>query len=136
MVDAFAASLCARMSAVCPTASVDFDGQNVCLHRRGSTDAFVHIVVDFTCLEEDDTGTVAVHARPDGVFSSHWEERENGRTLVAADGEKFEGGDCDAGNEFEDGLGNTCWMFTFPRDGDKIASLAASLASFGAMHVV
>jgi hypothetical protein len=128
--DAFAASLGARMSVAFPLAEVEFDGENLVLYHRAPDGRFVHALVDFTCL---DTGTVAVHARPDHVFSPHWEDVGDDRRVLVVDGTRFDG-DGSGGDEFEDGLGNTVWCFDFSEDKDRIAALAVRLASLSAAY--
>lgn len=139
MVDAFAGSLGEKMSALFPEAEVQFDGQNLTL-SCASDEKFVLLVVDFSCLDEDDKGTVAVHARPDHVFRPNWEEADDGngtitRTLFTSDF-RFEGGDGSDGHEFPDGLGNTTWMFDISADEEPIASLAVALATLSAAAFV
>jgi hypothetical protein len=137
MVDAFAASLGAKMSAAFPKAVVRYDGENLSLSFGVSDDNFAHVLVDFTCLDEDDKGTVAVHARPDYVFEPHWQEVDINntitRTLITADGTRFEGGDGSDGHEYPDGLGDTVWMLDISRDEELIASLAVGLAALCAV---
>jgi hypothetical protein len=134
MVDAFAISLGARMSAAFPLAEVEFDGQCLSLYHHVSYERFVHAVVDFSCLDEDNEGCVAVHARPDHLFRPHWEENEACRTLVTVEGVRFEGGDGQDGHEYPDEFGNTMWSFNFPGDEDSIATLAVALATLSTAH--
>ena len=134
MVDAFAASLGAKMSAAFPKAEVGYDGQNVTLYHE-TDNKFVHVVVDFTCLDEANKGAVAVHARPDHVFRPHWDEEIDHDTITRTlftSNFRFEGGDGSDGHEFPDGLGNTAWMFDISTDEDTIASLAVTLAKLSA----
>ena len=146
MVDAFISSLGSKMSAAFPTAEIFADGGNLSLeYTAGPGAKFVHIVVDFTCLDEKDTGFVAVHARPDCVFEPHWEEEaveeSDGvdsismayRTLVTP-ATRFDGGDGGDGHEFDDGFGNTMWSFQYPCDEERIAALAVALAGIGGKH--
>ena len=85
------------------------------------------LLVDLTCMEEEDCGRVAVHARPNHLFEPHWVMENGSRTLVLGDGQRFAGGDGADGEEFADGHGNTMWVFDFPEDEGQIASLITGL---------
>jgi hypothetical protein len=87
-IHSFISSLEVSLSAVFPAAYVSFDGQNLSIHfqRSESNGDFVLLLVDLTCMDEADTGSVAVHARPDHIFEPHWvvegkdEENDEGRS--------------------------------------------------------
>ena len=131
MSRALAASIAGKMSAVFQSAVVRDDGlDGVTLHHPSG----VHVVVDFICLDNENKGSVAVHARPDHVFRPHWEEGET--RVLTINGERFDDGDGTDGHEFEDGLGNTVWMFTLPGEEERIAILAVGLAKLAAARFV
>jgi hypothetical protein len=124
----FIATLQHRLSTLFPDAEVAFDGENLTVHfqQADSDRDFVLLVVDLTCMEQDDNGCIAVHARPDHMFADTITvEEDDSRTLVLADSEPFVKGDWI--NEHEDGHGNTMWAFDFPDDSTRIADLACGL---------
>ena len=142
-IHSFISSLEVSLSSVFPAADVSFDGQNLSIHfrRSESNGDFVLLLVDLTCMEEEDAGSVAVHARPDHIFEPHWvvEEEEaagnhsssSSRTLILP-GQRFVDGFFDDADEYEDGHGNSMWMFTFPQDEGRISDLIAALAGISA----
>jgi hypothetical protein len=121
MFEDFAASLTLQMSAAFTPGQVEFGGDCITIyHAREAPGEFVHVVVDFTCY--DDIGTVVVHARPDHVFEPHWMDGVDGQVMLAGShGEP-------TGEDFDDGYGNTLWMFEHPKDEARIAALANALA--------
>jgi hypothetical protein len=129
-VYAFIASLEVSISAIFSAAEISFDGHNLTItyKRSDASGDFVHLLVDLTCMEEEDSGSVAVHARPDHIFAPRWITQDSTRTLTLDDETQFAGGDFDDGDEFEDGYGNTMWMFQFPDDKDAISKLVCGLA--------
>lgn len=131
LLPAFVAGLRARMSRAFPAAGVSWDAEdgNLSLtYPRGDDDRraagvnFVHLLVDFSCVDDDD-GLVVIHARPERVFLG----------AVASDAALL-GATCDfsGADDFDDGLGNLMWTFSFPADGGRIASMAEQLAAVGA----
>ncbi len=123
----FISSLEITLTTLFPSAEISFDGHNLSIHHKRSSRDFVLLLVDLTCMEENDHGRVAVHARPDHLFEKHWVVENGSRTLVLGDGQRFEGGDWVDGVEFADGHGNSMWMFDFPEDEGKISSLITGL---------
>ena len=127
-IHAFISALENTITALFPAAEISFDGQNLSIHHKRSSENFVLLLVDLTCMEEAEHGRVAVHARPDHLFEPHWVVENGSRTLVLGDGQRFAGGDWADGEEFADGHGNSMWMFDFPEDEGQIASLITGLA--------
>ena len=128
-IHSFISSLETNLFSIFPAATLSFDGQNLCFYYERVGGDFVHLVVDLTCMEEEERGRVAVHARPDYIFEDHWVlEDDDTRTLSLDTGQKFVGGDFLHSDEFEDGHGNTMWMFRFPEDGKRISDLVFGLA--------
>ena len=135
-IDNLISSLEVSISAVFPAADVSFDGQNLTItfRRSDASGDFVHLLVDLTCMEEEDGGSVAVHARPDHIFAPSMIIEGSGRTLTLEDQTRFAEGYFDDGDEFEDGHGNTVWMFNFPDDADAIAKLVRGLLKISSDH--
>ncbi len=132
----FISSLEVGLTEVFPAAEISFDGQNLSVffkHSEPDGD-FVHLLVDLTCMEEADAGTVAVHARPDHVFKPHWVVENGDRTLILKNGQRFAEGDFGHADEYPDGHGNTMWLFTFPHDEGRISDLIAGLAGISAVY--
>jgi hypothetical protein len=126
-------SLQQRLSLIFLDAEVEFDGENLSIYFKQSDASgdFVLILVDLTCMEEDDSGRVAVHARPDHIFSPMISiEADDSRTLVLGDQQWFVDGDWM--DEHDDGHGNTMWAFEFPADESRIAELASGLVRIAA----
>ena len=140
-IHSFISSLEVSLSAVFPAADVSFDGQNLSVYfrRSESNGDFVLLLVDLTCMEEEDAGSVAVHARPDHIFEQHWvvegrdEENEGRRTLILP-GRRFVDGFFNDADEYEDGHGNSMWLFTFPQDEGQISDLIAALAGISVRY--
>ncbi len=131
-IHAFISALEVTITALFPAAEIGFDGNNLSIHFKRSSDDFVLLLVDLTCMEETDWGCVAVHARPDHLFEPHWVMENGSRTLVLSDGQRFAEGDWVDGQEFADGYGNSMWMFDFPEDEKKISSLVTGLVGIAA----
>jgi hypothetical protein len=129
-------SLEVSISAIFSAAEVNFDGQNLTItyRRSDASGDFVHLLVDLTCMEEEDGGSVAVHARPDHIFSPFMITEGSCRTLTLEDQTRFAEGYFDDEGEFEDGHGNTAWMFKFPDDAAAIAKLVCGLVKIAADH--
>jgi hypothetical protein len=127
----FVALLLPRLKATFTDAVVDFDGENLSVYYKLSDASgdFVQILVDMTCMAEQDAGTVAVHARPDHIFVSHLDQ---GTTLMLEGQEPFVMASQVDGSEFPDGHANNMWMFEFPENGDRIADLASRLVQIAA----
>lgn len=134
-IHAFISSLEVSLSTVFPAADISFDGQNLTVFfKRSDLDGdFVHFLVDLTCMEEEDAGSVAVHARPDHIFRPHWIVEDGERTLVLSNGQRFTGGDFEHSGEYPDGYGNTGWYFSFPQDEELISTLFVGLAEISAV---
>ena len=133
-IHSFIASLESKVSSVFPAAEVSFDGNNLSIYfkRSDTSGDFVMLLVDLTCMEEEDSGCVAVHARPDHIFKQHLIIENEGRTLILGNERRFTGGDWTDGDEFDDGHGNSMWMFMFPRDKEIISDLIAGLSEISA----
>jgi hypothetical protein len=57
------------------------------------------------------------------------------RTLTLEDQTVFAGGEFDdLGEEFEDGHGNTMWMFQFPEERNTMSKLVCGLAKISSDH--
>jgi len=135
-IHTFIASLEANLSTIFPAAEVSFDGQNLSItfFRSDTNGDFVHLLVDLTCMEEAESGSIAVHARPDHIFASRFITDGSSRTLTLDDSTVFTGGDFDDGSEFEDGCCNTMWMFQFPEERNTISKLVFGLAQIACEH--
>ena len=135
-IHTFIASLEANLSTIFPAAEVIFDGQNLSItfFRFDENDDFVHLLVDLTCMEEAESGSIAVHARPDHIFAPRFITDGSSRTLTLDDSTVFAGGDFDDGSEFEDGFGNTMWMFQFPEERNTMSELVCGLAKISYDH--
>lgn len=133
MLTAFVAALRARTSSPFPLNDLDFDGHNISMFYRHSETSgdFVHLIVDFTCVED---GHVAVHARPDHIFERFITGDDDALTLTLNDGQTFNGGDTIPGWEFDDGHGNNMWTFDFPEESDRISNLFIGLTRIAAEH--
>lgn len=127
----FVASLLPRLKAIFADAEVDFDGENLTVYYKhsGASGDFVQILVDMSCMTEQDAGAVAVHARPDHIFVSHLDQ---GITLTLENHEPFVMDSQVDGSEFPDGHANNMWMFEFPENSDRIANLASGLVRIAA----
>lgn len=111
------------MSESFPAADVSCDDEGVTLYRSAGTDHdFVHIIVDFTCFDENND-TVAIHARPEYKFIG----------ALASDAMLVAGCDTDGADEFDDGHGNFTWMLTYPNDAERIRSIAVQLAGIASV---
>ena len=135
-IHAFISSLEANISGIFPAAEVSFDGHNLTITYKRSDASwdFVHLLLDLTCMEEEERGSVAVHARPDHIFARRCITEGSSRTLTLEDQTQFAGGDFDDGDEFEDGHGNTMWMFQFPEESNTISKLVRGLAEISSNH--
>ena len=135
-IHSFISTLEVSLASLFPASEISFDGANLTIYykRSDASGDFVLLVVDLTCMEEADRGSVAVHARPDHIFEPHWVVEDDERTLVLRDGQRFEGGDWVDGEEFADGHGNGMWILEFPEDEGRIAALVAGLAGIAARH--
>ncbi len=131
-IHTFISALEVTITALFPASDISFDGNNLSIHFKRSSDDFVLLLVDLTCMEETDRGCFAVHARPDHLFEPHWVMENGSRTLVLGDGQRFAGGDWVDGEEFADGYGNSMWMFDFPEDEERIFSLVTGLIGIAA----
>jgi hypothetical protein len=136
-IHTFIASLEANISTIFPAAEVSFDGQNLSItfKRSDENGDFVHLLVDLTCMEEAESGSIAVHVRPDHIFVPHCIMEGSSRTLTLEDQTVFAGGEFDdLGEEFEDGHGNTMWMFQFPEERNTMSKLVCGLAKISSDH--
>ena len=101
--------------------------------KRSDADGdFVLLLFDLTCMDEDESGCVAVHARPDHIFQPHWVIENEHRTLTLDNNQRFTGGCSTDDDEFPDGHGNCVWMFRFPDDTDQIFELFCGLVKISA----
>jgi hypothetical protein len=126
-IHTFIASLEANLSTIFPAAEVSFDGQNLSITFKRSDENG-----DFV-MEE--SGSIAVHVRPDHIFVPHCIMEGSSRTLTLEDQTVFAGGEFDdLGEEFEDGHGNTMWMFQFPEERNTMSELVCGLAKISYDH--
>lgn len=135
-IHTFISSLEVSLSSVFPSAEISFDGENLSVYfKRSDADGdFVMLLVDLTCMDEENVGSISVHARPDHIFEPHWIMENESRTLVLENGHRFVDGTFDGSEEFSDGHGNSMWMFEFPDDEADIAELIIGLASISASY--
>jgi hypothetical protein len=120
-----------RLTVIFPAAEISFDGQNLTASFERSdalNGEFVLLLFDLTCMEDAESGSVAVHARPDHIFEPHWVIENERRTLVLENQQRFTDGDFTDDGEFPDGHGNSMWIFNFPNDEERIADLFCGLA--------
>ena len=90
--------------------------------KRSDADGdFVLLLFDLICMDQDESGCVAVHARPDHIFQPHLDNNQ-----------RFTGGCSTDDDEFPDGHGNCVWMFRFPDDTDQIFELFCGLVKISA----
>ncbi len=131
----FVASLQRRLSELFHDAEVEHLGDNltVCFKNSDADGDFVHLLVDMTCMEAEDRGCIAVHARPTHIFDSVITVESNGsRTITLETQASFVDGDWS--DEHEDGLCNFMWMFEFPHDHHRITALACGLTKIAANY--
>ena len=129
-IHTFISSLESSITSIFPASEVSFDGNNLSIffRRSDASGDFVQLLLDLTCMEEEESGCVAVHARPDHIFEPHWALENGSRTLTLGNQQRFTGGDWTDGEEFDDGHGNSLWMFRFPHDEDILPVLVSKLA--------
>jgi hypothetical protein len=135
----FISSLRSSLSGLFPCAEVDFDGANLSVYFRKSPASsgdhhFVHLLVDLTCMEEDNCGCVAVHARPVHIFAPFITVVGEERVLTLRECQQEPFVDGEFLDEHEDGHGNLMWSFHFPEDSCRIADLACGLTKIAAAY--